>query len=82
MENAVRTVACAIACAGSIIGAGLAAGQPSGYFVVVLGFLGFAVFGLFMIHSLVGSVAPSNVMEYLFGTEKPRRRKKKSDELE
>ena len=82
MENAVRAVACAIACSGSIVGAGLAAGQPSGYFVIVLGFIGFIVFGLFTIHQLVGSVNPSNVMEYMFGTEQPRRKKKKSDELE
>jgi len=75
VENAVRSVACAIVCAGSIIGAGLGAGGENGYFVVLLGFVGFAVFGLLTIRMVTGTANFTKVIEYLFTTERPRKKK-------
>ena len=70
MANAIRSVACAIACAASIVGAGLGAGAGAGgYFVVLLGFIGFVIFGLFTIRSVAGTVNFGRVMEYLFSGE-------------
>ena len=69
MVNGIRSIACAVACAGSIIGAGLGAGGTQGYFVVLLGFIGLFVFGLFLIRTLVGSLSVGRVMEYLFNSE-------------
>ena len=67
MANAVRSIACGIACAGSIIGAGLgAAADDGGYFVVLLGFLGFLIFGLFTIRTVSGTANFARILEYLF----------------
>jgi hypothetical protein len=65
MANAIRS----IACAGSIIGAGLGAGGTQGYFVVLLGSIGLFVFGLFPIRTIVGPLSFGRVMEYLFSPE-------------
>lgn len=70
MARAIRAVACAIACAGSIMAAGHAAGgSDQGYFVVVVGFLGFLLFGLFLIRTVAGTANFGQVMEYLFSPE-------------
>ena len=67
MANAIRAIACSIACAGSIIGAGLgAAADDGGYFVVLLGFLGFLIFGLFTIRTVSGTANFARILEYLF----------------
>ncbi len=69
MADAIRSIACAVACAGSIMAAGLGAGGGSqGYIVTLLGFVGFVVFGLFLIRALAGTLNVSRVMEYLFRT--------------
>jgi hypothetical protein len=70
MANAIRSIACAVACAGSIMGAGLgAAAGDGGYFVVVLGFLGFLIFGLFTIRTVSGTVKFAGILEYLFSAD-------------
>ena len=67
MDNAIRSVACAVACAGSIMGAGLGAiADDRGYFVVLLGFLGFLIFGLLTIRGVAGTANVGGVIEYLF----------------
>ena len=67
MTNGIRSIACAIGCAGSIMGAGLGAGaEDGGYFVVLLGFLGFVIFGMFTIRTVVGTANFGGVMEYVF----------------
>jgi len=80
VENAVRSIACAIVCAGSIIGAGLGADGENGYFVILLGFIGFAVFGVITIRMVTGTANFTKVIEFLFTTERPK--KKKSSEPE
>ncbi len=80
MEDAVRSIACAIICGGSIVGAGLGSAGENGYFVVLFGFIGFAVFGVFTIRMVTGTANFTKVIEFLFTTERPRR--KKSSEVE
>jgi len=65
MASANRSIACAVACAGSIIGAGLGTVGTQGYFVVLLGSVGFFVFGLFLMRTIVGPLSFGRVMEYL-----------------
>jgi hypothetical protein len=74
LENAVRSIACAIVCAGSIIGAGIGAQGENGYFVVLLGFIGFAVFGVFTIRTVTGTAKFTNVIEYLSTNDQPKRK--------
>ena len=70
MANAIRSIACAIACAGSIIGAGLgAAADDGGYFVVLLGFLGFLIFGLFTIRTVSGTAKLAGILQYMFSAD-------------
>lgn len=73
VEDAIRSVACAIVCAGSIIGAGLGVGGENGYFVVLLGFIGFVVFGLFTIRMVTGTANFAKVMDYLLIHQAPAR---------
>ena len=72
----------AILAAGSIIGAGQAAGSGDGYFVVMLGIVGFLLFGLFNIKQIVGSINPNAVTEYLLSPEKKLRKASKRDSKE
>ncbi len=66
MDRSEHVLASSVACAGSLIGAGLGAGSgDGGYLVVVLGFIGFTVFGLVTLRLLTGSVHPTRVMNYL-----------------
>ena len=67
-----------ILAAESIIGAGQAAGSGDGYFVLMLGIVGFLLFGLFNIKQIVGSINPNAVTEYLLSPEKKTRKSKSS----
>jgi hypothetical protein len=70
MANEIRSLACAVACAGSIVGAGLGARSADGsYFVVLPGFLGFITFGLFTIRTVAGTANFARILEYLFSAE-------------
>lgn len=67
MAHAIRSVACAIGFAASMIAAGLAAGgKDQGYFVIVLGLVWSIVFGLLLLRMTAGSASFPHIMQYLF----------------
>ena len=78
MDQSQQSLSSAILAAGSIIGAGQAAGSGGGYFVVMLGIVGFLLFGLFSIKQIIGSINPNAVTEYLLSPEKKTRKSKSS----